>query len=77
MRRGQLHLKLHLRGPARTPCGRSELYLLHRLTQPQDQNAQAAVDLQRWVSSFAVERRPAAKGTEVFGEYWSDGMVQR
>ena len=34
------------------------------------------MDLQRWVSSFAVEGRPAAKGTEMFGEYWSDGIVQ-
>ena len=44
-------------------------------TQPQDPNAQAGVDLQPWVSSFAVEGRLAAKGTEVFGEYWGDGMV--
>ncbi len=45
-------------------------------TQPQNPDANAAVDLQRWVSSFAVEGRPATEGTEVFGEYGRDGMVQ-
>jgi len=45
-------------------------------TQPQNPYAKAAVDLQRWVSSFAVEGRPVAKGTEVYGEYGRDGMVQ-
>ncbi|MCJ1385946.1 hypothetical protein MMC17_009071 [Xylographa soralifera] len=45
-------------------------------TQPQDPNSMVAVNLQRWVASFAVEGKPAARGTEEFGEYGSDGMVQ-
>ena len=45
-------------------------------TQPQDPNSMAAVNIQRWVASFAVEGKPAAMGTEEFGEYGQDGMVQ-
>ncbi|MCJ1432715.1 hypothetical protein MMC27_002072 [Xylographa pallens] len=45
-------------------------------TQPQDPNSMAAVNVQRWVASFAVEGKPAAIGMEEFGEYGQDGMVQ-
>lgn len=34
------------------------------------------MELQRWVSSFAVEERPAAAGKETFGMYGRNGTVQ-
>ena len=45
-------------------------------TKPRNTNDMAAVNLQRWVGSFAVEGQPAVMGTEAFGEYGTDGMVQ-
>ena len=45
-------------------------------TLSQDQNSAVAVNLQRWVASFAMEGKPGAMRTEDFGEYGSDGLVQ-
>ena len=39
-------------------------------------NDVAAINLQRWLSSFVVEGQPAATGTMEFGVYGSGGMVQ-
>ncbi|MCJ1402457.1 hypothetical protein MMC11_005677 [Xylographa trunciseda] len=45
-------------------------------TQPQDPNSMAAVDVQRWVASFAVVGRPAAMETEEVEQYGRVGIVQ-